>query len=178
MIDGLIPYLLAGVAQNERCIWVESSALPISEIGQRISKHPELEDALACGQLKVWGAAEWYGEPSALNSDEVIQRLLKEEVQALAKGFHGLRITGNCGFVSSDHWQRFMEYEEKLHSQLKDRRIVACCNYHRQQCRPVDILDVVRRHHGALDHSGDHWQVFLQQPNFDALIPLHHSESY
>jgi hypothetical protein len=168
LLDGLVPYFLAGLANNERCIWVSSSPLGVAEIGTEIAKSPELNRGLASGQLAVFDAVEWYGDPAAMDAEKIIGRWIGEEELALANGFHGLRISGNTSFVPRAYWSRLMDYEMLLHSKIKDRRIVACCNYHRGDCRPVDILEVVHRHDGALDRSGRQWDIFLHAPSSTA----------
>jgi hypothetical protein len=162
LIDGLIPYFSAGLANNERCICVASSPLPAEEIRKQVANVPELEKAVATRQLIIADADEWFGAPEALKPDEVVKRWIDEEARALAEGFEGLRLAGDTNFVSRANWGRFMEYEASLNEALKNRRIVVCCCYAREKCRPVDFLEVVHCHHGALDRDDLHWQIFFQ----------------
>jgi two-component system, sensor histidine kinase PdtaS len=165
LMDGLTPYFLAGVANNERCIWITAAPLPASEVKIQVGRsRPALARALQSGQLTIVDATEWHGPPNSLDADQVIQRWLAEEEQSIADGYEGLRITGNASFVSREDWSSFMEYEEKLHQHVADRRIVVCCSYHRQRCKPVDIFEIVHRHHGALDRTDDHWEVLGADP--------------
>ena len=57
-----------------------------------------------------------------------------------------------------------MEYEAALHERLKHSRIVAFCSYHRGDCGPVEVLDVVNRHDGALERSERRWEIVLPDP--------------
>jgi hypothetical protein len=163
LIDGLVPYFEAGIDNYERCIWVTSSPLPAQDALVEISKSKKLMRAVTSGQLRVFDAVEWYGEPATLNAEQVIQRWLEEEQSALEDGFQGLRITGNASFVPRASWNQFLKYERELHDRIKDRRIIACCSYLREQCGPVEILEVVRCHHGSLDRTDDHWDLFLEK---------------
>jgi hypothetical protein len=171
LIDSLVPYFEAGIDNNERCIWVTSSPLPAQDALIEISKSEKLMRAITSAQLRVFDAVEWYGKPETFDADQVIERWLEEEQRALADGFHGLRITGNTSFVSRASWNLLMEYERKLHDRIKDRRIIACCTYLREQCGSVEVLEVVRCHHGSLDRTDDHWNLFLEQPQEDATEP-------
>ena len=103
---------------------------------------------------------EWYGEPAELNGEEIIGRWLSEEDRALADGYNGLRITGNTSFVPKEGWTRLIEYERTLSERLQERRILAFCSYSLRTCQAVDMLEVVRSHHAALDRSGEYWQMF------------------
>jgi len=165
LVDGLIPYFNAGLENKERCIWIASSPLPADEIRAEIAISPNLLRGVASGQLTILNSLEWYGEPDTLDSDQVVHRWLEEEQRALGDGFEGLRISGNTTFIPRGNWSRLMEYENKLHERLKDRCIVSCCSYHREQCGPVDMLEVVRCHHGALDHTDQHWELYMEPPN-------------
>lgn len=171
LIDGLVPYFEAGIDNNERCIWVTSSPLPAQDAFIEASKSEKLMRAVTSRQLRIFDAVEWYGEPETLNADQVVQRWLDEERSALADGFQGLRIARNTSFVPRASWNQLIEYERKLHGRLKDRRIIACCSYLREQCGPVEILDVVRCHHGSLDRTDDHWDLFLEIHEDDAARP-------
>jgi hypothetical protein len=171
LIDGLVPYLEAGIDNNERCIWITSSPLPAQDALIEVSKSEKLMRAVASGQLRVFDAVEWYREPEAFDAEQAIEHMLQEEQSALADGFQGLRVTGNTSFVTSANWSHLMEYERKLHDRIKDRRIIACCSYHREQCGSVEVLEVVRSHHGSLDRTDDHWDLFLEKPKEDAAEP-------
>jgi hypothetical protein len=171
LIDGLVPYFEAGVDNNEQCIWVTSSPLPAEDALVEISKSEKLMRAVTSGQLRVFDAAEWYGELKTFDAERVIQLWLEKEQSALADGFQGLRITGNTSFVTRDSWNQLMKYERKLHAWIKERRIIACCSYFREQCDSVEILEVVRCHHGSLDRTDDHWDLFLETPKEHAAKP-------
>ena len=171
LIDGFVPFFEAGIDHNERCIWVTSSPLPAQDALVEISKSEKLMRAVTSGQLRVFDAVEWYGEPEAFDAERAIQRWLEEEKNALADGFQGLRIAGNTSFMPQAGWNRLIEYERKLNDRIKDRRIIACCSYPREQCGPVEILEVVRCHHGSLDRTDDHWDLFLEKASEDAAEP-------
>lgn len=161
LIDGLLPYFLAGINHNERCIWIAADPLPSSEIKAEIGSDRLFQKALASGQLTLLDGNEWYGKSP--NPEEIVQKWINEEESALTNGFNGLRITGNIGFLSRDHWDNFMEYEEHLHEKLRSRRMVVCCSYHREQCKPVEILEVVHRHHGVVERCDGQWEVMRPQ---------------
>lgn len=171
LADALVPYFEAGIDNNERCIWVASAPLQTQDAFIEASKSEKLTRAVASGQLRIFDALEWYGEPNTLNADQVIQRWLDEERGALRGGFQGLRITGNTSFVPRANWKQLIECERKLHNWIKDRRIIACCSYDREQCGSVEVLEVVRCHHGSLDRTDDYWDLFLETPKDEAMEP-------
>lgn len=171
LMDALYPYFLAGLNANERCLWIAAKPLPALAIREELTKNRTFARALESGQITVMDASEWYGPLVHLTAAEVIGNWFVEEDKALAADFNGLRITGNTSFVSSEYWSAFMEYEEKLHELVHDRRLVVCCSYDIQRCKPVDLLEVVQRHHGALERSksdSSGWEVL--RPESAALV--------
>jgi hypothetical protein len=169
LLAGLIPYFQAGVKNSEKCMWVASEPLPADVISVEISKHSDLQAALTSGQLLIYDALEWYGDPARMSADAIIARWQEKEDQALAEGFQGLRVTGNTSFIPRENWDRLMDYEKKLHQAVQGRRIVVCCSYHRLKCEPVDMFDVARIHDAALDLSEDSWHIYQQTRSHDPM---------
>lgn len=162
LAQALVPYFQAGLEANERCVWVAADPLPAKEIRHQVSSNPLFGAALRAGQLTIVDSKQWYGPPNRMTAEEVIQKWLSEEDRALDAGFDGLRITGNTSFLTRDQWNAFMQYEEAFHAVLRGRRLVVCCSYPHQQCQPVDLLEIVQRHHGALtrvENSPNQWEV-------------------
>jgi hypothetical protein len=153
---------MAGLDNNERCIWIASSPLPSAEIGTEIAKRPVLKRGAASGQLQILDAPEWYGKLITLTPEQLVQRCLDEEEQALADGHEGLRISGNTTLLARTDWHHLMEYEMRLHDRLRTRRIVACCSYNRVECAPVDMLEVARCHDAAVDRSEAYWELLVR----------------
>ncbi|HEY9790962.1 MAG TPA: MEDS domain-containing protein [Candidatus Obscuribacterales bacterium] len=166
LLDGLIPFFRAGLTNKERCLWVASSPLPANEIRSEIGTSVDLQQGLTSGQLEVFEALSWYGAPGNLTPQELVTRLIDEEQRAVDEGFNGLRIAGNTTFVLMDNWGHFMEYEQQLHQSLHGHRVVICCSYHRKECHPVDLLEVVNRHHGAVDYWNNEWQLHTNGKRF------------
>lgn len=163
LVDAMIPYLLAGLKNNERCLWISAPPLPLAEVEVEISAVPELERGVASGDLRIFDAVQWYGEPGRLAPETLVERLIEEEERATAAGRRGLRVsTNNTGVAQSD-WERLIELERRLHGLLRDRRIVALSSYFRERLQPVDMLDIVRCHDATLERSDKHWQMFLAE---------------
>jgi hypothetical protein len=164
IIDGMVPYISAGLANNERCLWLASPPFPASEIADKIADASDLQLALQSGQLTISDAIEWHGEPATLVAEEGVRRLIEQEERALADGFHGLRVARDMSFVPRTHWDYFMEGERVLHDGLKSRRMLVCCSYHRAECQAVDVLDIACRHDGAVDRFDQHWEFLFRPP--------------
>jgi hypothetical protein len=159
LADGLLAYFKAGIRNNESCLWVAADPLPAAEAREEAGKVPELADALASGQLKIFDAREWYGEAGSYLPAKLTQAWIEAEQTALAAGHNGLRVSGNTSFLQASDWDAFMAYEHALSPILERRRILTLCSYSLGRCRPTDMLDVVRHHHVTIDRVDTGWQV-------------------
>jgi two-component system, sensor histidine kinase PdtaS len=152
LIAALVPFFAAGLARNERCIWITAAPLHAAEAIVELEKSgADARAAIANGSLVVRDYDDWYAEAGALKGNQVVDLWLTEEQRALAGGYSGLRITGNVTFLRSEDWELFMQYEELVNKAFDGRRIVTLCTYHLESCGAAEVFDVVRRHNVALD---------------------------
>jgi hypothetical protein len=162
LADTVVPFLASGLRNNERCVWLTSDPLPTAK-AELAKAVPDTDAALRDGRLTIVPAASWYGKALDMSAEEMAGMWLQEEKKALARGFQGLRATGNVtgdtGSLTPEAWKRLMQYESALVQAFADRRIVALCSYGREACRPADIRDVMRHHHYALERCDAAWQV-------------------
>ena len=162
LADTVVPFLASGLRNNERCVWLASDPLPAAQ-AELAKVVPDTEAALRDGRLTIVPAASWYGKALDMSPEEMAGMWLHEEKKALARGFQGLRATGNVtgdtGPLTPEAWKRLIHYESALVQAFEDRRIVALCSYSREACRPADMRHVMRHHHYALERCDAAWQV-------------------
>ena len=158
----LVPYFVAGLRANERCIWI--TARPLEAAQARL----ELEAAgidvaaeLGRGSLVLRDYSDWYAEAGKLKGAQVVELWLAAERKALAQGYAGLRITGNVTFLKALEWSEFMEYEALVDQAFRGSRIVTLCTYQRGDCAAAEVMDVVRRHTCTLEHPDEGWQIVV-----------------
>lgn len=157
LIDSLVPYFKAGLENNERCIWVTAPPLPAAEAHAELAKAlPGAGKAAQSGILRILDADRWYADVAG---GDVLRRWLAEEEDALAKGFRGLRITGNTSFLKQETWNTFIKYESALNRALPNRRVITLCSYDLRQCRSTDLFDVIRHHHHTLCRAANAWEI-------------------
>jgi hypothetical protein len=164
LVDALVPYFVAGLRNNERCLWVTAPPLPASEVAPALEVAWEgVGDAVAKGALRILGHDQWYANAAGLTGADVVQVWLEEEKRALADGYAGLRITGNVTFLDEAGWQTFMDYERALSPSLYSRRIVTLCTYSLEQCSARQMVEVMRAHDCAFDRPDLSWQVLSER---------------
>jgi hypothetical protein len=160
LVAALVPYCVAGLRENERCLWVTASPLPAREAAQELrAAWVGVDDAIQRGALRILDFDEWYGNSGQLKGLDVVDFWLQEEERALADGYSGLRITGNTSFLAPSDWPTFMEYEQALSTCIHGRRIVTLCSYALSQCDGRQKREVMHAHHCALERVDAAWQV-------------------
>jgi hypothetical protein len=160
LVAALVPYCIAGLRGNERCLLVTAPPLPASEAIQELrAAWVGIDEAIQTGALRVLDFDQWYASSGGLKGLQVVQLWLEEEERALAEGYSGLRIAGNTSFLTPEDWATFMEYEEAVSAHLSSRRIVALCSYALAVCNDVRMNEVIRTHHCGLERTKANWRV-------------------
>jgi hypothetical protein len=160
LVAALVPYFVAGLRANERCLWVTASPLPAREALRALeAAWPDAGEAVDTGALRILDYEQWYANSVGLKGLDVVQLWLDEEERALASGYSGLRITGNTCFLRLQDWPTFMEYERAVTERFGERRIVALCSYSLEKCSASQVAEVKGAHTCTFEHRDPNWQV-------------------
>jgi DNA-binding CsgD family transcriptional regulator len=160
LLDAGVAYFKTGLQSNEFCVWAISE--PITEPEARnalVQGIPGFERQLAEGRIELIPGREWY-----LNSDEFdLQRLTegwyKKLDGALAKGFEGMRASGNAFWLATDHWSDFLKYEHELNRSIAGQAMIVLCTYPLGSSRGLDVLDVAHAHNVTIARRRGVWEV-------------------
>jgi hypothetical protein len=160
LVEALVPYFLAGLRNNERCLWIAAPPLPALDAQRALeAAWHGVGAALESGAMRILDFDQWYAGAAGLNGSDVVRFWLEEEQKALAGGYNGLRITGNTSFLEPSDWATFMEYERLVSEQFQGRRIVALCSYTQQGRSSREIGEVMHAHECIFDRPDATWQV-------------------
>jgi signal transduction histidine kinase/CheY-like chemotaxis protein len=160
LLETLVPYFATGLAQHERCIWACSEPLCAAHARGALAKLvPDLAERERVGQISIFDHDEWYTARGNLSPDQVIEAWLQAEQEALAAGYKALRISGNTFWLEPEQWHDFAEYEARVHTAFRDRKIVAVCSYPLGKCDSDHVVDVLHNHGASLVRTGSEWTV-------------------
>jgi excisionase family DNA binding protein len=160
LIDILVPYFKIGLKNNDSCIWLTSQPLGVEEARATLNKAVgNLDDYVKKGQIEIHDYSEWYTKAGIFDTDEVLQRCVKEENLALERGFNGLRLAGNMNWLEHKDWKSLIDYELAVDSVLNNHRIIAICSYSLDQCGAAEIVDLVTSHKSILVLRSDKWEL-------------------
>jgi PAS domain S-box-containing protein len=160
LIDILVPYFKAGLEDNEFCMWVTSEPLVLAEAEEAMRKTVnDFDEYLRRGQIEIIPYNEWYLLGGTFDDDRVLNGWVSKLEQALARGYSGLRLTGNTFWLERNHWQAFTEYEAKVNDVIGKYRMLAICTYCLDKCDGTAVIDVVKNHQFALIKQEGKWDI-------------------
>jgi len=164
LLDTAAAYFKAGLASNEFCVWAISA--PITEADAKAALRraiPDFPAQLAAGRIEIIQGTDWYLRGNQFDMQRITGGWSEKLRGALARGFDGMRVSGNAFWIESNHWQAFCEYERELDRSLAGQRMVVLCTYSLRASRAVDLLDVARAHQCCTARRNGDWE-FLATP--------------
>lgn len=160
LIDILIPYFKAGLENNEFCMWITSEPLGENEAREVLATAlPDYARFLKAGQIEFIPYDKWYLKGGAFGLDRVLSSWITKLNQALAKGFDGIRVTGNAAWLEKKDWKSFIDYERQVDAAIDKYRMLAICSYSLGKCGSLEIIDVVGTHGYALIRRSGKWEL-------------------
>jgi PAS domain S-box-containing protein len=160
LINILVPYLKAGLESNEFCMWVTSEPLMVAEAKEAVRGAVSgFEEYLRQGQIEIIPYNEWYLLGGTFDDDRVLDGWVSKLEQALARGYSGLRLTGNTFWLERNHWQAFTEYEAKVNDVIGKYKMLAICTYSLDKCDGSAVIDVIKNHQFALIKQEGKWDI-------------------
>jgi len=160
LIDILVPYFKAGLESNEFCMWVTSEPLVVAEAEEAMRKAVnDFDEYLRREQIEIIPYNEWYLLGGTFDDDRVLKGWVSKLEQALARGYSGLRLTGNTFWLERNHWQAFTEYEAKVNDVIGKYKMLAICTYSLEKCDGTAVIDVVKNHQFALIKQEGKWDI-------------------
>jgi signal transduction histidine kinase/PAS domain-containing protein len=151
LLHMLVPYFKAGLESNECCVWVISE--PVSEEEARNALRPAVLDFdryEANGSLEILAGREWYFRESVFDRQRVSSAWIDKLDRALARGYDGMRASGNAFWFGSTHWKDFCEYEKGLNELVNSKPMTMLCTYSLPPSSAGEVLEISPMHHFAI----------------------------
>jgi C4-dicarboxylate-specific signal transduction histidine kinase len=160
LLEILVSYCKTGLEGGEFCLWVVADPLTIDEAADALKRAvPDLDRYLADSSIEIVSARDWYLHGGTFDLERVTAGWLEKLARASARGYAGVRVTGDTAWLQKKDWKHFCEYEESLNQAVANQRLAVLCTYPLAACGAVEILDVVRTHQFALAKRHGDWDV-------------------
>lgn len=164
LLDSAVAYFGAGLESNEFCVWAISDPNTQKDAETALRRAiPRFDRYVAAGQIELLPGREWYLKGDQFDLQKITDGWNKKLAGAAARGFDGMRVSGNAFWIATKHWKDFCQYEEELDRSLAGKKMLVLCTYSLQESRASDILDVARVHQFSIARRNGKWE-FLETP--------------
>jgi C4-dicarboxylate-specific signal transduction histidine kinase len=160
LLDTLVSYCKAGLESQEFCLWVVAE--PVSEEEARHALQrvvPDLDRYLADHSIDIVSAGDWYLQGGTFDLKRVMDGWHERLALSLARGYAGVRVTGDTAWLEKKDWKDFCEYEETLNESIANQRLAVLCTYPLAACGAAEILDVARTHQFVIAKRRESWEI-------------------
>jgi PAS domain S-box-containing protein len=166
LLEILVPYFKTGLKNNEFCLWIASDPINVKLAARELKKlMPELDDYLKEQRIEILSHEEWYLSGGKFNPERVFNGWNNKLNKALKRGFTGMRVSGNVGWIEHEVSKDFIKYEEGLDHFLIGKRMVVLCTYPLQKCSASDVLNVAHVHDCVISKRSGNWEI-LEVPEY------------
>ena len=160
ILDTLVSYCKAGLESQEFCLWVVSEPLTEADARHALKQAvPDLDRYLADRSIEIALAGNWYLQGGTFDLKRVLGGWQEQLARALARGYAGVRVTGDTAWLQENDWKDFCEYEEALNQSIANQHLTVLCTYPLAACGAAEILDVARTHQFAVAKRHGRWEV-------------------
>jgi PAS domain S-box-containing protein len=160
LLETLVSYCKAGLENQEFCLWVVAEPLSQEDARQALEQTvPNFDQYLADESIEIVRAPDWYLHGGKFDLNKVISGWNEKLAHASARGYAGVRVTGDTAWLEKKNWKDFCEYEESLNQAIAGQRLAVLCTYPLAACGAAEILDVVRTHQFAVTKRRGSWDV-------------------
>src|SRR6266436_6112652 len=160
LLETLVSYCKAGLESQEFCLWVVAEPLAVEDARDALKRAlPNLDQYLADQSIEIVAARDWYLQDGTFDLNRVISGWNEKLARASARGYAGVRVTGDTAWLEKKDWRDFMEYEDALNDSVANQPLAVLCTYPLSACGAAEILDVVRTHQFATARRRGGWDV-------------------
>ncbi|MBY6242176.1 MEDS domain-containing protein [Methylosinus sp. Sm6] len=158
LLEILVPYFAAGLASNEFCMWITSETIGKTQAMVALrAAVPNLQSFLDRGQLEILDFRDWYKITSSFDAGRVCRGWNSRYEAALARGFDGMRVSGDTSWLQAEEWDDFVHYEKHVDPIIGSSRMIALCTYSLAHGDRARTCEVMANHQFALLRQGDRW---------------------
>jgi C4-dicarboxylate-specific signal transduction histidine kinase len=160
LLDTLISYCKSGLESEEYCLWIVVEPLTIEEATDALKDAvPDLDRYLADSRVEITSARDWFLQGGTFDGKRVTDAWYEKLAGVSARGYPGMRVTGDTTWLAKKDWRHFCDYEDGLNEVIGNQRLAVLCTYPLAACGAPQILDVVRTHQFVLARRYGSWDV-------------------
>jgi C4-dicarboxylate-specific signal transduction histidine kinase len=145
---------------EEYCLWIVAEPLRIEDATGALKEAvPALDRYVADSRLEIASARDWFLPGGTFDGKKLIAAWYEKLAGVSARGYAGMRVTGDTTWLTKKDWSHFCDYEDGLNEVIGNQRLAVLCTYPLAACGALQILDVVRTHQFVLARRHGSWEV-------------------
>jgi hypothetical protein len=156
LMDVPVPYLKAGLENNEFCIWITLNSLEAKKALRKAIS--DLDIYLQKGQIKIIPYNDWYLKAGFFDLQRVLNNWVENFNKALNSDYDGLRLTEDIFSLEEEYRDDFIEYEKEIDRVINNHQILALCTYSLKEYNATEIVDVITSHEFTLVKKEGNWE--------------------
>ncbi|MBI2836180.1 MAG: MEDS domain-containing protein [Chloroflexi bacterium] len=151
LINTLVPFFKAGLENNELCIWAFPDVFNEEQRNRILTRAlPGFAGYRAKGQIEIIPAADLYLSDGSFDAEEVLSGWTDKLEEMTAKGYAGMRVAGDTGWVGKRDRRKLADYEVAVNDDISGRNIIAVCSYDIGRYSASEVLDISLHHQFTL----------------------------
>jgi DNA-binding CsgD family transcriptional regulator len=160
LLDTMVPYLRAGLKNNEFCLWILQPRITRREALEALRRGvPDFNRYLSEGSIELVLQEEWYTDGGTFDLATVIERFRQKTEEAISKGYVGLRANGSSAWLQEVNPITFGELEKKLDDLIADQKMIVVCTFPLRDSNSAQVLDAARTHQLTAAIRDGSWEV-------------------
>ena len=160
LLETLVSYCKAGLESREFCLWAVAAPLTEEDATNALKRSvPDFDRYLDDKSMEIVLASDWYSENGRFDLKRVTGGWNEKLASASARGYAGVRVTGDSAWLEKQDWKNFCEYEDSINQSIANQRMTVLCTYPLVAFGADEILDVVRTHQFAVTNRRGTWDV-------------------
>lgn len=158
LIEILIPFLRAGLENNELCIWITSQLFEVESAKKILRKDiSDFDDYLNRGQIEII-PSNLYTTEGIFDSKRAINDLINKINHPLTSDYDGLRLIKNVCGIENEGYNHSIDYEKSFDPIIRKYPVVTLCTYSLDECNAADIIEIAANHQFTLVKRKGKWE--------------------
>jgi hypothetical protein len=111
LLETLVSYCKAGLESQEFCLWVVAEPLAVEDAKSALKRAvTDFDRYLDDHSIEIVAARDWYlRDDGTFDLDRVISGWNEKLARASARGYAGVRVTGDTAWLEKKDWKDFCE---------------------------------------------------------------------
>jgi PAS domain S-box-containing protein len=159
-VELLTAYFKAGLENNEYCLWATSNPFNVEKAMYSLAQSvPGFKNHLSNKSFEILPITEWYLKEGKFNPKEIVTEWIHRLHDAQKRGFDGMRIHGNKGWLEDEDWESYQQYEKELSNSICNQNLIVLCTYPLAKVDASTFLDVAHLHGRVVSTRKGEWKV-------------------